>query len=224
MGKLIAIDGVDASGKETQTELLYQRLVKEGYKVRRVSFPAYDRDSSVLVKEYLSGKYGTKPEDVNAYAASLLFAVDRFSSYRTDWEEDYNNETIILADRYVTSNMIHQAGKLADKNEKPEFINWLYDIEYEKLGIPKPDAVVFLDMPTDFAVQLMANRNNKISGEAEKDIHENNKEYLEKSYMNAVEIAEMSGWNRVRCVENDTILSIEDIHEKVYNSVKEILK
>jgi len=224
MGKLIAIDGVDASGKETQTELLYQRLVKEGYKVRRVSFPAYDRDSSVLVKEYLSGKYGTKPEDVNAYAASLLFAVDRFSSYRTDWENDYKNGTIILADRYVTSNMIHQAGKLADKNEKPEFINWLYDIEYEKLGIPKPDAVVFLDMPTDFAVQLMANRNNKISGEAEKDIHENNKEYLEKSYRNAVEIAEMSAWNRVRCVENDTILSIEEIHEKVYNSVKGILK
>ena len=111
MGILIAIDGVDASGKQTQTEKLFERLKDAGVKVRMISFPAYDKPSSVLVKEYLNGDYGKKAEDVNAYAASVLFAADRFSTFKKDWIEDYNNGVVIIADRYVSSNMIHQAGQ-----------------------------------------------------------------------------------------------------------------
>ena len=224
MGILIAIDGVDASGKETQSQLLKERLEKENIPVRLVSFPAYDKPSSVLVKEYLNGDYGTNPEDVNAYAASMLFAADRFSTFRKDWKKDYDAGFVIIADRYVTSNLIHQAGKINDKSDKKRFLDWATDLEYSKLGLPKPDITVFLDMPVKYGKILMEGRKNKINGKDEKDIHEKSLDYLTKSYNNAKEISAICGWDEISCVKGGKILSAEDIHEAVYEKVKSILK
>lgn len=219
MGMLIAIDGVDASGKETQSKLLYEKLLSDGKRVRRISFPMYESNSSYFVKEYLSGSYGKNPSDVNAYAASMLFAADRFATFRTDWGKNYLNGDIIIADRYVTSNLIHQAGKIADEQEKKAFIEWEEDFEYNKLGLPRPDITVFLDMPTEYAEKLMSGRSNKITGGEKKDIHESNTEYLRASYKNATDISDMLSWERISCVENGRILTPDEISALVYNAV-----
>lgn len=224
MGFLIAVDGVDSSGKQTQTELLYERLKERGNKVRKVSFPAYDSPSSSLVKMYLAGEFGTDPGDVNAYTASAFFALDRFATYKTDWGDDYNNDTIILADRYTTSNMIHQAGKISQPAEKERFIEWLYDFEYHICGLPKPDITVFLDMPPEYGIKLMENRANKINGSDVKDIHERSPEYLKSSYDNAVFIAEHYGWTRIPCAENNRVRTIDDINGDVFSAVVNALK
>ena len=178
MGKLIAIDGVDASGKQTQTTLLLSRLEKEGREVKMVSFPAYDKPSSILVKMYLNGEFGENPSDVNAYATSTLFAADRFATYRTDWGTDYNRGTIILADRYVSSNLIHQASKINDTDEKEKFLMWLDDLEYGIYNLPRPDVTIFLDMPPEYGAELMSGRLNKSNGDDKKDIHESDFSYL----------------------------------------------
>lgn len=221
MGILIAIDGVDASGKQTQTELLCEKLESAGKKIRRVSFPMYDNPSSTLVKQYLAGDYGKKPSDVNAYAASMLFAADRFSTYRTDWGEDYKNGVIIIADRYVSSNMIHQAGKIEDNAEKERFLEWLDDLEFEKLELPRPDITFFLDMPTEYGQKLMEGRNNKITGEEAKDIHESDKRYLEASYNNALLVAKKCGWERILCVKDGQIRGISEINDEMFSKVIE---
>ena len=224
MGKLIAIDGVDASGKQTHTELLYNRLKNDGYNVKKLSFPAYERESSVLVKMYLSGEFGANPEDVNAYAASSFFAADRFASYRCDWINDYEKENcIIIADRYVSSNMIHQASKIDDEEEKNKFLKWLFDFEFNIYQIPKPDITLFLDMPVEYAKQLMAERENKFDQTSVKDIHERNDKYLEKSYKNACDICRKYLWEHISCVSNGKIRTVEDINDELYRIVKSIL-
>ena len=221
MGILIAIDGVDASGKQTQTEKLFERLKDAGVNVRMISFPAYDKPSSVLVKEYLNGDYGKKAEDVNAYAASVLFAADRFSTFKKDWIEDYNNGVVIIADRYVSSNMIHQAGKISDVAEKDEFLDWVWDLEFKKFGLPEPEKTIFLDMPTEYGLKLMANRNNKITGEEQKDIHEDDREYMKKSYDNAFYVAKKFGWTTISCVKDGEIRTIDEINDEIYDMVIE---
>lgn len=223
MGILIAVDGVDASGKQTQTELLYKRLSEEGKKVRLVSFPAYGSESSALVKMYLNGDFGNKPEDTSAYAASSFFAADRFATYKTDWGKDYNDGTIIIADRYVSSNMIHQAGKIKDKTEKDKFLSWLDDFEYNIYGLPRPNITVFLDMPVKWRIKLLSERPNKVTGGEAKDIHESNEEYLEESYNNAVYAAEKFGWERIVCANENGVRTIEDIHNEVYDKVKTVI-
>ncbi len=223
MGKLIVIDGVDASGKETQTRLLLERLESKGKKVKMVSFPAYDNPSSTLVRMYLNGDFGKNPSDVNAYATSTLFAVDRFATYRTAWGKDYRGGTIILADRYVSSNLIHQAGKIDDAAEKNKFLTWLDDLEYNIYGLPRPDKTLFLDMPPRYGARLMRGRLNKANGESRKDIHESDIEYLEESYRNAVFVAEKFGWERVSCVKNEKIRAVEEIHEDIYAVIKELI-
>lgn len=223
MGRLIAIDGVDASGKQTHTSMLYERLIADGYNVRKISFPAYESPSSELVKMYLSGKFGDKPEDVNAYAASSFFAADRFSSFRTDWKDFYDKEdTIIIADRYTSSNMIHQASKIDDIEEKNKFLDWLFELEFDIYGIPKPDLTFFLDMPVQYAKKLMEDRENKFDNTQSKDIHERNREYLEKSYDNACYIAKKYSWEHILCVDNGNIRSIEDINNEMYDIVKKM--
>lgn len=222
MGKLIAIDGVDASGKQTHAEILFEKLKNMGKKVRLVSFPAYDKPSSALVKMYLSGDFGEKPEDVSAYAASTFFAADRFSTYRTDWGKDYEDDTIIIADRYVSSNMIHQASKLK-KEERSEFLDWLDNFEYNIYSLPRPDVTIFLDMPPEFGAELMRERENKFSGESQKDIHERNKEYLKESYDNACFVAEKYSWQRISCVKDEKIRTIEEINEEIFELVKSIV-
>lgn len=216
MGILIAIEGTDSSGKQTQSEKLYAALCEMGIKARLVSFPAYESDSSALVKMYLAGEFGTDPKDVNAYAASTFYAMDRFATFRKDWGEDYNDGTVIIADRYVPSNLIHQASKIDNEAEKDEFICWLSELEYGHLGLPRPDATIFLDMPTETAQKLMAERANKIDNSDKKDIHERNGEYLKKSYDNAKGIADKLGWNVIPCAdENGNVRAISDISRDI---------
>lgn len=223
MGILIAIDGVDASGKQTQTQLLKKRLIEDGKDIKAVSFPAYDNPSSTLVKMYLNGDFGEKPSDVNAYATSTFFAADRFATYRTDWGKDYNSGTIILADRYVSSNLIHQASKIDNSAEKDKFLTWLDDLEHNIYGLPRPDVTIFLDMPPEYGAMLMKDRANKSNGTDKKDIHESDFSYLETSYNNAVYVAERFNWKRVSCVKDGEIRSVEDIHNDIYSIIKEIL-
>lgn len=223
MGKLIAIDGVDASGKQTQTSLLLERLQKEGQNVKMVSFPAYDKPSSILVKMYLNGDFGDKPSDVNAYATSTLFAADRFATYRTEWGRDYNNGTLILADRYVSSNLIHQASKIDDIAEKEKFLLWLDELEHGIYSLPRPDVTIFLDMPPEYGADLMRGRLNKANGDNQKDIHESDFSYLKKSYENAMFVAKKFEWKCISCIKDKKIRSIEEIHEDIYSIIKELL-
>ena len=218
MGKLIVIEGVDASGKATQTEQLYNRLFAEYNKVKKISFPDYESDFSLPIKRYLAGDLGTHADDVNAFAASLFYAIDRYASFKQKWGPFYEDGGILVADRYVTSNLVHQAAKI--NGDKSDFIHWLDDLEYEKLTLPRPDLVLFLDMPPACARKLMADRANKITGEAEKDIHEKDTGYLERAYNNAMHIASLCGWQIISCSEGDRIRSIEEIHEEIYQIVK----
>ena len=223
MGILIAIDGVDASGKQTQTELLKKRLENNELKIKSVSFPAYDNPSSTLVKMYLNGEFGDKPSDVNAYATSTFFAADRFATYKTDWGKDYENGTLILADRYVSSNLIHQASKIENQEEKDKFLTWLDDLEYNVYGLPRPNVTIFLDMPPKCGIELMKDRANKSNGGDKKDIHESDISYLQKSYDNAVYVSKRFGWKHISCVENGKIRSVEDINDDIYAVIKERL-
>ncbi len=224
MGKLIAVDGVDASGKQTHTEMLAQKLISDGYKVKRITFPDYESPSSELVKMYLSGEFGENPDDVNAYAASSFFAADRFASYRKNWKKDYeDSDTVIIADRYTSSNMIHQASKIDDNNEKNKFMKWLNELEFKIYGLPEPDITFFLDMPVEYARKLMAERENKFDAQQQKDIHERNTDYLQKSYDNACYVAKICNWTHIKCVENKLIRTIEDINDEIYKTVKQIL-
>ena len=212
MGKLIVIEGLDGSGKSTQLELLPKNLLNKGIKSQTVSFPDYDSDSSALVKMYLGGAFGKKPGDVNAYAASLFYAVDRFASYKTAWGEYYNQNGVIVSGRYTTSNAVHQTSKM-DESEWTGFLDWLYDLEYNKVGIPKPDKVIFLDMPIEVSQKLLTGRYK--GDEAKKDIHESDTEYLDKCRKAAMFTANYSGWTIIPCSKDGEPRSIEDIANDV---------
>lgn len=223
-GKLIIIEsGSDASGKATQTKKLYERLLKEGYIIKKVEYPNYESESSALVKMYLNGDFGKKPSDVDPYVASTFYAVDRYASFKIEWEEFYNQGNIILADRYTTSNMVHQASKM-DIEDRDVYLDWLENYEFNMYKIPRPDCVVFLDVPLSISSKLMENRNNKITGESKKDIHESDLAYLEKSYNNSLHIADRYGWNKVNCVRDNELRSVEDIHEEIYQIVKNTIE
>jgi len=223
-GKLIVIEaGGDASGKATQTKKLFSRLKENKFNIRKVEYPNYKSNSSALAKMYLNGEFGYRPEDVNAYAASTFYAVDRFASYVKEWKSYYENGGIILADRYTTSNMVHQASKIDDEAERNKYLDWLWDLEFIKLGLPVPDMVIFLDVPPVITNNLISNRNNKITGGAKKDIHESDKEYLGKSYLNACRIAEKYGWKRIVCTVDSYLRSIDDIHNEIYDYVSKNL-
>ena len=220
-GKLIIIEAGDGSGKATQTKALYDHLVRDGRTVHRVEFPDYASDSSALVRMYLSGKFGGHADDVNAYAASTFFAVDRYASYRTKWKAWYEAGDIILADRYTTSNMVHQAVKIEDEKEREEFLAWLWDLEFVKMGLPIPDAVVFLDMDPEVANQLIAARAKETG--AKEDIHEKDKAYLAKCHAAYLGLAKKYSWKTVKCSENGQPRGIEEIHAEVYAAVAHTL-
>lgn len=223
-GKLIIIEsGADSSGKATQTQLLFKRLTEEAYPVKKVEFPNYQSPSSALVKMYLNGDFGKDPSEVDPYVSSTFYAVDRFASYKTGWEEFYIDGGIVLADRYTTSNMVHQGAKLTGA-DKDKYLDWLWNLEFAIYKLPVPDEVVFLDMPTEYSNRLMSQRENKITGKREKDIHERNKEYLKSSYDNSLYVAEKYGWTRVSCVMKERLRTIEEIHADVYEKVKLILE
>lgn len=218
-GKLIIIEsGSDASGKATQTKKLYERLVADGFNVRKVEYPNYESESSALVKMYLRGDFGKNASDVDPYVSSTFFAADRYASFKTEWEEFYNEGGIILADRYTTSNMVHQASKM-NEEDREKYLDWLDNFEYNMYKIPRPDCVVFLDVPIDFSKKLMENRKNKITGESQKDIHESDIDYLTKSYNNSLYIANKYNWSKIQCVQGESLRTIEDIHEEIYKLV-----
>ena len=221
--KIIVIEGVDSSGKATQSRLLEEKLKKDKKSVISVEFPNYKSDSSSVVKMYLGGDFGTDPNSVSPYAASTFFAVDRFASVNGEWKHCFSNGNVVIADRYTTSNMVHQASKIPDINEKSKFLDWLYDFEYNILSLPKPDLVIFLDMPVENARQLMKNRANKINNSSVKDIHESNEDYLNQSYSNACFVAEKYGWKRIKCAIDGKVRTIEDISEEIYEAVKSVL-
>lgn len=216
MGKLIVIEGLDGSGKSTQLELLPENLLKSGIKSQTVSFPDYESQSSALVKMYLNGEFGKKPSDVNAYAASLFYTVDRFASYKTNWGKTYLNDGVIVSGRYTTSNAVHQTSKMPE-SEWQGFLDWLYDLEYNKVGIPKPDKVIFLDMPVEVSQKLLTGRYK--GDEAKKDIHESDTEYLDKCRKAAMFTAEYSGWTVIPCAKDGMPRSIDDIANDVLSEV-----
>ena len=223
MGKLFVIDGTDASGKQTQLKKLQERLEKENVEYKLVSFPNYNSSSSALVKMYLSGEFGENAKSISPYIASTFFAADRYATYKKELETYYNNGGIILADRYTTANMVHQAGKIDNKQEREKFLNWLWDFEFNLYKLPVPTRVFFLDMPPKYAIELMKNRNNKFTNEAQKDIHERDKNHIIDSYNAACEVANKYNWVRIQCVTQNKIRTIEEIHEDIYNKIKQII-
>ena len=223
MSKLIVIEGVDSSGKATQSRILFEKLTEKGLKVGKIEFPNYESTSSDVVKMYLNGEFGKDPNSVNAYAASILFAVDRFATVKNTAKDIFQNNDVVILDRYTTSNMVHQASKISDISAKGEFLDWLYDLEYNKLSLPEPDLTIFLDMPVPFARQLMAQRANKIDNTMQKDIHESNEKYLQEAYDNACFVAEKYNWKRIVCVRDEKVRSIEDISAEILDEVKKIL-
>ena len=223
-GKVITIEsGSDASGKATQTKKLYERLLAEGYNIKKVEYPNYKSDSASLVKMYLSGTFGKNATDVDPYIASTFFAVDRYASYKTEWEEFYKSGGIVIADRYTTSNMVHQACKLQDDEERNAFLEWLWMHEFSLYKLPVPDCVVFLNMPVEQSIRLMKNRENKFTGSKEKDIHESDVAYLKSSYCNALQVANKYSWKTVPCTESNRLRSINEIHEDVYQHVVQVI-
>ena len=223
MGKLVVIDGTDGSGKQTQLEILEKNLQRENIDYRKVSFPNYDSPSSSLVKMYLSGEFGKDAKAISPYIASTFYAADRYATYKKDLEEYYENGGLILADRYTTANMVHQAGKIKDKEERKKFLDWLWDMEFNLYKIPVPTKVFFLNMPVEYSLKLTQNRQNKFNKNAKKDIHESDVNHLKDSYNAACELAKIYNWSEIKCVEDGIIRTREDIGKEIFNIVKEIL-
>ena len=220
MGKLIVIEGTDGSGKSTQFKLLTQRVAQEGYDFRKLVFPQYAEPSSALIRMYLGGEFGTKPSDVNAYTASAFFAVDRYASFKKVWGDWYDKGGLIVSDRYTTSNAVHQASKEPEEKQA-DFLKWLYDFEYDKLGLPAPDLVIYLDVPTDFTEAMMRKRESDTNTTA--DIHEQDMQYLATCRRTGKMAAEYYGWTVIQCVKDGAMRSIEDIHEEIFDHVRKAL-
>ncbi len=211
-GKLIVIEGLDGSGKTTQSDLLFEKLKKEGKNPRLLSFPCYDDPSSALIKMYLNGELAPDANQINAYAASVLYTVDRYASYRKDWMNFYLDGGLLIANRYTTSNIVHQMCKLK-KDEWDSYIEWLEDNEYNKIGIPRPDMVIYLDMPIEVSQKLMTGRYQ--GDENKKDIHEKDINYLKTCRETALYAAEKCGWKIISCAKDGEPLSIEEIHNQI---------
>ena len=221
MGKLIVIEGTDGSGKSTQFRLLTEAAAAKGYEFRKLVFPQYQEESSALIRMYLGGQFGDKPSDVNAYAASAFYAVDRYASYKKVWGEWYENGGLVLSDRYTTSNAVHQASK-EPPERRGEFLRWLYEFEYDKLGLPRPDLTIYLDVPTEYTEQLMRSREAATGTHA--DIHEQDLSYLATCRAMGREAAGYYGWTVIDCVRDGKMRSIEDIHEEICRHVAACLE
>lgn len=221
MGKLIVIEGTDGSGKSTQFRLLTDRLEAEQVKFQKLVFPQYSEPSSALIRMYLGGEFGKSPSDVNAYAASAFYSVDRYASYRKVWGKWYEEGGLVVSDRYTTSNAVHQASK-EPEDKREDFLNWLYDFEYDKLGLPRPDLVIYLDVPTDFTEKMLRHRESETHTHA--DIHEQDMQYLATCRRMGRAAAEHYGWTVIRCVRDGAMRSMEDIHEEIYRHVAACLE
>lgn len=220
-GKLIVFEGTDGSGKATQARMMAERLQRENITYRVIDFPRYGNPFAEPAKLYLQGVLGSKPGDVSAYASSVLFAVDRLASYKEDWGEAYEAGEVILANRYTTSNAVHQASKLPD-DEREEYLNWLFDLEYNRLDLPKPDMVIYLDLPTDLSEKMMRRREAETGTSA--DIHEQDAAYLRRCRDNAREVAKICDWKIIDCSRDGEIRTIEDIHAEAWELISKQIK
>ena len=221
MGKLIVIEGTDGSGKSTQFRMLSKHLEADKVSFQHIVFPRSDQDSSALIRMYLGGQFGEKPSDVNAYAASSFYAVDRYASYKMDWGKWYEDGGLVLSDRYTTSNAVHQASKV-EEEKQGEFLQWLYDFEYDKLGLPSPDLTIYLDVPTDFTEKLLRHREADTGTKA--DIHEKDMAYLATCRNTGRKAAAFYNWTVIHCVKDGVMRTIEDIHNEIYAHVKKCLE
>lgn len=219
-GKLIVLEGIDGSGKSTQYEKLCDRFARENIEARKIIFPRYDKESSALLRMYLGGEFGIRPEDVSPYAASTFYAVDRYASYNTDWKDYYLSGGLVLSDRYTTSNAVHQGSKVPE-GELQGFLDWLYGFEFNLLELPAPDLVIYLDVDIDTALAQMTRRQSDTLTKG--DIHETDAEYLKKCLRTGGYAADHYGWKRISCIENGQMRGIDDIHEDVFNAVKGVL-
>lgn len=221
MGKLIVLEGTDGSGKSTQFRRLTERLSQEGRRFQKLVFPQYSEPSSALIRMYLGGEFGTKPSDVGAYAASAFYSVDRYASYKKVWGQWYEDGGLVVSDRYTTSNAVHQSVK-EPPEKQGDFLKWLYDFEYGKLGLPRPDIVLYLDVPTDFTEKMM--RSREAATHTHADIHEQDLKYLAACRRAGRAAAEYYGWTVIQCVADGAMRSIEDIHEEIYRHVAACLE
>lgn len=221
MGKLIVLEGTDGSGKSTQFRLLTRHLEEDGLLFQRLVFPQYQEPSSALIRMYLNGEFGQKPEDVNAYAASSFYAVDRYASYKKVWQSYYETGGLVLSDRYTTSNAVHQGSKLEGEARKA-FFSWLSEFEFKHLGLPRPDLVIYLDVPTEISEAMMRKREQGTNTKA--DIHEKDTQYLRLCRETGRDAAREYGWKVINCTADGVMRSPEEIHEEVYSLVKQCLE
>ena len=219
-GKLIVLEGIDGSGKSAQYRRLCARMEQDGVAYHHIVFPRYDNDSSALIRLYLSGAFGSNPGDVNAYAASVFFAVDRFASFREDWGRLYEQGGLILSDRYTTSNAVHQGSKLPEE-ELPDFFQWLSDLEYQKMGLPEPDLVIYLDVDLETSLRRMKRRQEKTNTHA--DIHESDVRYLESCLRTAECAADFYGWTRIPFQKDGAERDIDEKNAEIYRLIRSYL-
>ena len=221
MGKLIVIEGTDGSGKSTQFRMLSSHLEQDQVAFKHLVFPRYKEESSALIRMYLGGAFGDKPSDVNAYAASAFYAVDRYASYKMDWGKWYEEGGLVLSDRYTTSNAVHQASKETGE-ARNAYLKWLYEFEYDQLGLPRPDLTIYLDVPTDFTEKMLRSREQATNTQA--DIHEKDMAYLATCRETGRAAAAYYGWKVIQCVKDGQMRTIEDIHSEIYEAVRKCLE
>ena len=219
-GKLIVFEGTDGSGKSTQFKAMCDRLTAEGKSYEKLVFPQYKEPSSALIRMYLAGEFGSRPGDVNPYAASAFYAVDRYASMKKVWGDYYANGGLMVADRYTTSNAVHQSAKLPE-GEREAFCRWLDEFEHDRLELPRADLVIYLDMPTDFSVKLLRSREQATNTTA--DIHEVDSGYLAACRTAALQAAEVLNWTVIPCVRDGSLRSIEDIHGEIWSHIEKLL-
>jgi dTMP kinase len=217
MGKLIVFEGIDGSGKSTQFRRMCARLETEGMSFKRLTFPRYQEPSSALIRMYLGGAFGENPGDVNAYAASTFYAVDRFASYVQEWREFYLGGGLVLTDRYTTSNALHQASKLP-AGERPAFFKWLYDFEFGLMELPAPDAVLYMDIPAEEALARI--RQRRLDDGSAGDIHERDADYLRKCRECGADAAAFYNWKKIACFKERTARSEQEIHDEIYDIIQ----
>lgn len=218
MGKLIVLEGIDGSGKSANYRLVCDKLKQDGIGFSHIVFPRYNKDSSALLRMYLNGEFGTNPLDVNAYTASTFYAVDRFASYRDDWGKTYEAGGLILSDRYTTSNAVHQGSKLSDA-ELPEFFTWLQDLEYNKMLLPKPDLVIYLDTSIEVSLRRMKHRQEATNTQA--DIHEKDVAYLTKCLHTADLACDFFHWQRIPYLTADGAeRSLNEKNDEIYSLIR----
>lgn len=219
-GKLIVLEGIDGSGKSAQYRLLCEKLERDSVGYKHIVFPRYDKESSALIRMYLNGEFGDNPGNVNAYTASTFFAVDRYASYCDDWGKAYESGGLLISDRYTTSNAVHQGSKLSD-GELPEYFRWLEDLEYVKMGLPRPDLVIYLDVDIETSLARMKHRQDSTNTHA--DIHEKDVRYLERCLHTADMAADYYGWTRIAFMKDGKERDIEDKSEEIYALIRRIL-